>query len=148
MTYTARLSQRLGLLATVNPVALTTAASASYSDRIDMSTARRVLFIVSVGSNAGTAAVKIQAGSSTSTASLGDLTNALQNTSITATAGAQYEFEVTADSLSSTQRYVAALVTGTLTGTNTVTVSCIGLAGNDRYLPAPNLATVTASVST
>jgi len=139
-----RLSERLAVVATIDPDAYTTGAQ--NSDIIDMHLHRRVMFIVMSGDLGSSATLnfKVQGSAASNMGSPADLTGKV----ITALTQAgtdgdkQSIVEVTAEEVATQGfRYIRGIMT---VGVATSDAGMIAIAGNTRYQPANeyDLATV------
>jgi len=138
MAYCERLSEQLGVVATIDPIALT--GTVAVSDIFSMALHRRALFIFQTEAVFAAATVLIQENAAQAftagTATL--LTGA--STTVTA-AASQYLYEISAEALSAGFTWVRASIAGMTIGD---IVSMVVLADVERYHPASDrdLATV------
>jgi len=136
MSAESRLSERLAVVATIDPDAYGTGAQ--NSDAIDMLMHRRVIFIVMVGDIASTGKVDFVVKGDV--ASNGSFTTTITDKSITQLTQAgtdsdkQVIVEVTAEEVAAQgKRYIRGVMTMTTAGTDG---GMIALAGDTRYQPA------------
>ena len=140
MAFCERLSEQLGLVATIDPQAGATAGH--ISDVISMVNHRRALFILSRGAGvAGGCLVQIQEANAGFTA--GTAVILTRAATACAAADSQYLFEVTAEALGAGLTALRAVVTPTVAGD---LISLVALADVIRYHPASDydLASVVA----
>ena len=139
MAFCERLSEQLAIVATIDPIAIVGATTAS-APVFSMAMHRRALFILQTGAVFGAATVLIQEGAAVgmtagTTATI--LTGAL--TAITAVAS-QYLFEVSGEAMADGMTFLRASLAGC---TPTDVLSMVVLADVERYHPGSdqNLAT-------
>lgn len=137
-----RLSERLFVVATIDPDAYGTGAQTS--DVIDMSLHRRVLFVVMAGTLASTATLDFLVKGDT--ASNGSFTTTITGKSITQLTEAgtdsdkQALLEVTAEEVAAQGfRYIRGTMTLTTAGGD---AGVVALAGDARYQPLTDLTSV------
>jgi hypothetical protein len=128
--YTEQLSQGLSIAAAINPQTINN-SSANSGAGVDMSKFKRVLAVVSIGSNSGSVVAKLQ-GATTSGGSFNDITGA-SATAVTA-ANKVLTIEYRADEATDTNRFVKLVLTEG-NSANAV-VSAVILGGESLQKPA------------
>jgi hypothetical protein len=147
--YTETLTQRMALANGIAPQQLNNARLSS--DGIDMLQARRAVFILSIGANAGSISAWLQESADNSTWTANDTAGSFSNsggnnvsqTGLT-TANKLYTFEVRAGQLSAGKRYVRLQIKEV----NVQNVQVCVVAFSDEGIHKPNNANNAANVST
>lgn len=140
--YVEQLTQRIGLMAPVNPQTLNN--SNRTAGGVDLSKFKRAIFIVEIGAVTGGGSINLQLVEDTAIG-LGSATNlAGNNVSMTGltTSNKQYTLEVRADQI--TKRFVGCKITET--GSQNVVVAVVAM--GDEANAKPGNAQNDASVST
>jgi hypothetical protein len=139
--YTQRLSEALAVVSCIDPDAYAASATPYSGDVIDMDDHNRVMFIVQVGTMAGTSTVDFGVYGDTSTA--GSFTTLITGKSITQLTQAgtdsdkQAIVEVTAEEVKAQgERYLKGKLT---VGTAASDCATIAIAGESRFTPASGL---------
>ena len=133
MAYTEQLSEKLAVVATIDPVSAT--ANTYYTDAIDMKYWRRVMFVVQVGvmASTGTLDFSIVEGTTTSpTAAMVPAKGITQLTAASTDDAKQVIVEVAAEELAAGNRYIRGKL---VTATAASLVSVVALADVGRYKP-------------
>lgn len=140
-----KLYERLGLAGRVPPTSLTTAATAASSGPVDMANVDRLLVTLQLGALTGTVGIALQAATSTNASDFAALSTPIQATGFTA-GNVEQQIEVMGITWPASKRYMRALITGTLSSTNTALVSAI-VQTEPGIQPATNASTVQTVVS-
>jgi hypothetical protein len=132
-----RLNERIGLVAAVSPTRLSTAGSAATSNLLDMQNVGQAELALLIGTNAGTAGVKLQHSTSTVAGDFQDFSPTIQATGITA-GSVEQQILINAADMPGRSRYLRAIVTAIVTSTNVIDAAATWRTADPHYYPADN----------